>query len=84
VVCVNQGGTCTATGDCCAGQICYISPGAPAGTCGPPPATGDGGICALLGQNCSSDTKCCNGQPCMYAPTMTPCAGQPDCSCYLQ
>jgi hypothetical protein len=86
VVCVKTGGTCTATGDCCAGLICNMSPGAPSGTCGPPPPTGgDGGVlCAYFGQNCSSDTLCCNDKPCMYAPTNTACAGQGDCTCYLQ
>jgi len=82
--CVQSQGTCTATGDCCTGLICFIEAGAPSGTCIPPKPTGsDGGIlCGLLGQNCNSDVGCCGGLSCMYAPTNTPCAGQGDCTCY--
>jgi hypothetical protein len=82
---VKSGGTCTATGDCCTGLVCNISPGAPAGTCAPPPPTGggDGSLCALYGQNCGSDVPCCNGTQCMYAPTNTACVDQGDCTCYI-
>jgi hypothetical protein len=83
VVCVDFGGTCTATGDCCAGNICFLD-GPTSGTCIPPRATGgDGGVlCGLLGQNCNSDVPCCNGMSCMYAPTNSACTGQGNCTCY--
>src|ERR1022692_4838654 len=54
IICVSPGGTCTATGDCCTGLVCNIAAGAPSGTCGTPPSSGDGGACGLFGQGCNS------------------------------
>ena len=89
VVCVSPGGACTATGDCCTGMVCNITPGAPSGTCDtppPPPTNGDAGTpppyCALYGQACGGDIQCCTGL-CTYSPTNTTCAaGQQGCTCY--
>jgi hypothetical protein len=89
IVCEPAGGTCTATGDCCAGLVCNIAPGAGSGTCGtpPPPPTGtDGGTpppsgCAFYGQGCGGDVQCCTGA-CTYTPTNTACAGgRQGCTC---
>jgi hypothetical protein len=83
IVCVQSGGTCTATGDCCTGLICNITPGAPGGKCGTPPtATPDAGVCALYGQACNDSTPCCNNVQCTYSPTNSKCAGQTGCTCF--
>ncbi|MFL5307600.1 MAG: hypothetical protein ACJ8F1_20440 [Polyangia bacterium] len=82
LVCVASGGTCTATGDCCTGLVCNITPGAPSGKCGPPPTPSGGGVCALYGQACNAATPCCNNVQCTYSPTNMPCNGQTGCTCY--
>jgi hypothetical protein len=84
IVCVAAGGACTATGDCCTGYICNITPGAGSGTCGTPVTPTDGGTaCGLYGQACNDTTPCCAGSRCNYSPTNTACApGQTGCTCF--
>ena len=82
VVCVPSGGTCTATGDCCTGFVCNVTPGAGSGTCGPPPTAGDGGVCGLYGQACNAGIPCCNGVSCTYSGDNSACNGRAGCTCY--
>lgn len=78
--CVDKGGECTNTSDCCPGIPCVIAPGATKGFCGGgtlpdggvTPDGGsqdggnlpDGGTCSLYGQQCASSAECCNSIPC--------------------
>jgi hypothetical protein len=83
IVCVDAGGTCTATGDCCAGLVCNTTPGAGSGTCGHLPTPMDAGVCALYGQACNAATPCCNNVECTYSPTNMACQpGDVGCTCY--
>ena len=87
IACVESGGTCTATGDCCTGLVCNITPGAGSGKCGPPstPPPPDAGVCALYGQGCNANTPCCNNVQCTYSPTNSKCDFGVDnqgCTCY--
>ncbi len=83
IVCLPSGGKCTATGDCCTGLVCNITPGAGSGTCGAPPGT-DGGTptCALYGQGCNGSVTCCNGVSCTYSADGSLCNGRTGCTCF--
>ncbi len=84
IVCLPAGGKCTATGDCCTGLVCNITPGAGSGSCGTPPGATDGGTptCALYGQGCNGTVGCCNNIPCVYSVDGTACNGRTGCTCY--
>jgi len=84
IVCLPSGGRCTATGDCCTGLVCNITPGAASGSCGTPPGTPDAGTptCALYGQGCNGGVTCCNNQPCTYSVDGTACNGRTGCTCF--
>jgi hypothetical protein len=84
IVCLPSGGRCTATGDCCTGLVCNITPGAPSGTCGNAPTPTDGGTpnCALYGQGCNGVVTCCNNVPCTYSADGTACNGRTGCTCF--
>ena len=56
--CVQQGGSCTTSTDCCMGLPCEIPGGATTGTCGAPQG------CSEYGQSCTTSADCCNGLPC--------------------
>ena len=56
--CVQAGGACTTTTDCCSGLPCNIPTGSTEGVCGM-----DQG-CADYGQSCTTSEDCCNGLPC--------------------
>ncbi len=74
--CVDTGGACTTTSDCCSGLPCVLPPGSTQGMCGggtnpdggtTPDGGGmpdGGGGCSLFGQQCSSTADCCNFVPC--------------------
>lgn len=57
--CVEDGGGCTTTSDCCSGLNCNIATGSTSGTCGTSEET-----CAEYGQECSESSDCCNDVPC--------------------
>jgi hypothetical protein len=69
-VCVDRGGVCTTTADCCAGLPCVTPTGSTRGTCGPPPSVDggspppDAGVCAEYGQICTTQSDCCRNLPC--------------------